>query len=469
MDGFIALDPNEAIENKSIVDILQLTPGAGTMYCGNCVRDNALVAALRTLGHQVLMVPLYLPLTLDEADQSAGTPIFFGGINVYLEQKSALFRKEPRWLHHLLDSPSLLKWAAGRAGNTRAEHLGALTLSMVRGEAGNQARELEDLITWLKTQPKPDVIFLSNALLVGMTRQLKRDLDRPIVCMLQGEDYFLDSLSEPHRAACWSTLAERSKDVDLFIAPSRYFAELMRGRLGLAPERVRVVYNGISLDGYPGENGAVGKPVDGKAISPQREAKGPPVLGFFARMCREKGLDTLVEAFITLRKRQRVAGLRLCVAGSLGPADERLVNSLRERLAAAGLANEAQFHPNVDRATKLALLESFSVFSVPARYGEAFGLYVIEALAAGVPVVQPHTAAFPELVELTGGGILYEPGNAEALVEAIEGVLLEPGRSQALGTAGKRAIFEKLSAEAMARNIVEAVRENAETLKTLKS
>ena len=85
------------------MNIVQITPGAGGMYCGGCFRDNALVAALRKQGHETLMVPLYLPLTLDEADQSAGTPTFFGGINVYLEQKSALFRKAPKWLHSLLE------------------------------------------------------------------------------------------------------------------------------------------------------------------------------------------------------------------------------------------------------------------------------------------------------------------------------------------------------------------------------
>src|SRR5213078_1773226 len=124
------------------MNIVQITPGAGGMYCGNCFRDNALVAALRELGHQVLMVPLYLPMTLDEEDQSRGTPIFFSGINVYLEQKSAFFRHAPGWFHKMLASRGLLKWAAGKAAaKTRAEDLGELTLSMLRGEEGKQARE----------------------------------------------------------------------------------------------------------------------------------------------------------------------------------------------------------------------------------------------------------------------------------------------------------------------------------------
>ncbi len=423
------------------------------MYCGGCLRDNALVAALRQLGHEVLMVPLYLPLTLDEPDQSAGTPIFFGGINVYLAQKAALFREAPGWLRDLFASRRLLQWAAGKAAKTRAADLGELTLSMLRGEAGNQAREIEELLAWLKTQPKPDVICLSNALLIGMARRLKSDLGAPVACALQGEDSFLDALPESHRAACWRLLAERAAEVDLFIAPSRYFANLMRERLGLPADRVRVVHNGISLDGY-GEEGRERK---SEVRSPKSEVQSAevPALGYFARMCPEKGLDTLVEAYLLLRQRGRVGQLKLRVGGSCGPADEAFVNSLRKRLAAGGLLGDVEFHPNVDRAGKLAFLRSLSVFSVPARYGEAFGLYVIEAMAAGVPVVLPRLAAFPELIEATGGGVLCATDDPPALAEAIEALLLNPARARALGDAGRRAVFERFSAEAMARVLAE--------------
>jgi glycosyltransferase involved in cell wall biosynthesis len=412
------------------------------MYCGGCLRDNALVAALRKLGHQVLMVPLYLPLTLDEEDQSAGTPLFFGGISVYLEQKSPLFRGAPGWLHDLFASRRLLQWAAGKAAKTRAADLGELTLSMLRGEAGNQARELEALITWLKTQPKPDVLCLSNALLIGMARRLKTELRVPVACALQGEDFFLDALPESHRAACWQALAERATEVDLFIAPSRYFGNLMRERLGLPADRVQVVHNGINLDGYQAE-----------VQSPKSKVQsaGVPILGFFARMCREKGLDTLVEAYIVLRQRGRVGNLKLRVGGSCGPADGAFVDSLRARLRASGLLGDVEFHPNLDRASKLAMLRSLSVFSVPALYGEAFGLYVIEALAAGVPVVQPRTAAFPELIEATGGGVLCAPGDARALAEAVEELLLDRARARALGEAGRQAVTKRFSAAAMAQ------------------
>jgi glycosyltransferase involved in cell wall biosynthesis len=429
------------------VNIIQLTPGAGAMYCGGCLRDNALVAALRKAGHQALMVPLYLPLTLDEEDQSTGTPVFFGGINVYLQQKAALFRGAPGWLHDLFSSRRLLTWAAGKAAKTRAADLGELTLSMLRGEAGNQAREIGELIAWLKTQPRTDVVSLSNALLIGMVRRLKSELGVPVACALQGEDSFLDGLPESHRAACWRTLAERAAEVDLFVAPSRYFGDLMRERLGLAADQVRVVYNGINLDGYEVE----GQKPDSRWQMIEGKEKDVPTLGFFARMCPEKGLDTLVEAYLLLRQRGRVGNLKLRVGGSCGPADGAFVDSLRERLLASGLLGEVEFHPNLDRAGKLEFLRSLSVFSAPARYGEAFGLYVIEALAAGVPVVQPRTAAFPELLEATGGGVLCAAGDAVALAEAVEELLLNPARARALGETGRRAVFRKFSAEAMAQ------------------
>ena len=463
------------------MNIIQLTPGAGAMFCGNCLRDNALVAALRQLGHRVTLVPLYLPLTLDQEDQSAGTPIFFGGINVYLEQKSELFRHAPAWLRHLFSWRPLLRWAAGKAAKTRASELGELTLSMLRGEAGNQAGELDELIQWvLHTQPPDDVVCLSNALLLGQARRLKSELRAPLVCTLQGEDSFLDALPPTHRAACWQTLAERAAEVDAFIAPSSYFAKVMSERLGLPSARIHMVHNGIDLAGYspppapvPGfsENNpphsalaTLHSSLDTRPVLrstssvalrrvDRTAARGhsPPVLGYFARMCREKGLAALVEAFVILRRRERTKGLKLRIGGSCGPADEPFVSSLRERLKQEALLEAVEFHPNLDRAAKLSFLRGLSVFSVPALYGEAFGLYLIEAMAAGVPVVQPQTAAFPELIEATGGGVLCAPGDPKALADAIESLLLDPDRAGALGQAGARAVFEKFSAQSMAR------------------
>src|SRR5258706_47606 len=168
----------------------------------------------------------------------------------------------------------------------------------------------------------------------------------------------------------------------MFISPIKYFAGVMGRRLGVPPERIRVVYNGINLKGY----------------APKRIASDAPVIGFFARMCREKGLDLLVDAYIELRKQDRFKKVQLRIGGSCGPNDEPFVESLKDLLRKTGLLESVEFRPNLTRSQKLEFLESLSLFSVPARYSEAFGLYVIEAMAAGVPVVQPRSGAFTEIV-----------------------------------------------------------------------
>jgi glycosyltransferase involved in cell wall biosynthesis len=424
------------------MNLVQITAGAGGMFCGICFRDNAVVAALRKMGHDVLMVPLYLPLTLDEEDQSAGVPIFFSGINVYLEQKSALFRHAPNWLHQMLTARGLLSWVGTKAAKTQPRDLGDLTLSMLRGEEGNQARDLYDLIEWLRTHAKPDAIMLSNALLIGLARQLKAELNVPVICMFQGEDGYLDSLPEAYRADCWKVLAERAGELDGLCAPSGYFAEFMTRRLSLPTGRVKMVPNGINLTGYAGHQPAIAAP-------------NPPVLGYFARMCHDKGLDVLIDAYLLLRKRARVKNARLKIGGGCGPTDEVFVAPLRRRLEEAGVGGDVEFHPNLDRAGKIDFLRSLSVFSVPSRSREAFGLYVVEAMAAGVPVVQPRAGAFPEIVEATGGGALCEPENREALADCIEKLLLEPERARKMGALAREAVLEKFSAEAMARGTLE--------------
>lgn len=408
------------------------------MYCGNCFRDNALVAEWRKMGQDAVMASMYLPMTLDEEDQSKQAPIFFSGINVYLEQVFPLFGKAPDWLRSWLASPSVLKWAGGRAGKTRADQLGDLMLSMIYGELGNQARDLDDLIAWLKNDQKPDVVCLSNALLAGMVRRIRSDVGVPVVVELQGEDSFLDSLPESHRAKCWDALRERAGEVDMFIAPTHYFAEVMTKRLDLRPERVKVVYNGVRLDGY----------------APAESEPKPPVLGYFARMCKEKGLDTLVAAYIHLRSRNLVPNLRLKIGGAMGPSDEQYVAKLKSDLKANNLLADVEFHPNLDKEQKQAFMKSLSVFSVPALYGESFGLYLTEAWASGVPVVQPRHAAFPELIDFTKAGLICEPRDPVALAEAIASVLNTPGRRAELSAAALKASREVFNVTAMAKNIL---------------
>lgn len=423
------------------------------MYCGACMRDNALVRAIRALGHDAILLPLYTPLTTDQPDQSNGR-VFFGGLNVFLQHTSAIFRKIPAWLDRPLDASPLLRLAGRFAAKTQPSALGELTISVLRGEEGSHAKELNRLLGWMSSQPRPDAIILSNALLCGLAARLKQTLGAPVICTLQGEDFFLDSLPESHREKAWSVLRERAADINGFIAVSRYYADVMSQRLSLPAEKVRVVYNGIDVAGYEP------LPLVARASLPANasagtEARPTPTVGFLARMAPEKGLHTLIDAFEAVHA--KIPDVRLRIAGSKTPGDEPFVKKMTEKLKSAGLLPQVEFLPNLSRQKKIEFLQSLDVLSVPAEYGESFGLYVLEALACGVPVVQPRHAAFPELLEATGGGILYAPGRVDELAEGIYSLLKDPRRRAALGAAGRASVLARFTQEQMARDVIGVV------------
>ncbi|MEK0447488.1 MAG: hypothetical protein RLZZ399_2809 [Verrucomicrobiota bacterium] len=421
--------------------LLFLTPGTGSYYCGVCMRDNALVRQLRLMGHDAVLLPLYLPLTLEEEAASPGAPVFFGGLSVYLQQKFAWFRKAPRWVDRILDHPWVLSRLGRFSGMTQGPEIGALTLSMLQGEEGAQSREVEKLVGWMESGEKPDVVWLSTGLLVGVARRIREVLGVPVLCSFQGEDSFLDALPEPWRTRCWEEAGRRCAELQAMVAPSRYFAEKMRARLGLAEGSVRVVPNGMSLEGY-GDGAAAG--IRG----------GAPTVGYLARLIPGKGLGVVVDAFLVLKKRGRVPGVRLACAGTMISGDAAFLEQQKERIRAAGWEGDADFLPNVTKEEKVAFLRGLTLLSVPASYGEAFGLYLIEAMACGVPVVQPRTAAFPEIVEATGGGVLVDEGTPEALALAWEKLLLDPERARRLGHAGREAVHRSYTMEVMAERFV---------------
>jgi glycosyltransferase involved in cell wall biosynthesis len=428
--------------------IVQITPSAGdSFYCENCLRDAALVKAMIKLGHDVLMVPLYLPLSIKQDKPDTISPIFFGGVNVYLQQKLSLFRKTPRWLDRWFDSPRLLTWVGRMAGMTSAKDLGKTTISMLRGEEGLQIKELNRLVDWLDTQDnKPDIICLSNILLLGLARRIKQKLNVPIVCLLQDEEGFLDGLPSPYAEQAWQILTERAGDVDTFIAVSRFYADAMRRRLNLDPDRIKVGYTGIALEGY-----------DSCQVRPE-----VPTIGYLSQMCPDKGLETLVDAFIRLKKNETLTNARLRITGGRSAGDKTFLNRLRRKLDSRGLLDDVEFLSDFDLKAKLAFLQTLSVLSVPEKHPVACGLYVLEALAAGVPVVQPASGVFTELLEMTGGGVLCEPNNAEVLAAALEPLLLEPDHARQLGEQGRKAVYEKFNIEQTARDLMRIYAEVAQ-------
>ncbi len=424
--------------------IAHLTPGTGSFYCGACLRDQTLVRALRERGHEITLVPMYLPPFPEDPAASAGAPIRMGALNLYLQQKLPALRRLPRPVANLLDSPRLLRWLSRREGTTDPAFLGEMTISMLRGEEGRLGHEVEKLGGWFAEQPPFHAVFLSNVMLCSVARVLREHTRAALVCTLQGETPFLDALPEPHGAQAWKMLAERARDVDAFVAVSRHHADVMTERLELPPDRVSVVLNGLDLErAFP----------DDAFAPPDR-----PTLGFLARMNEEKGLSLIVEAFLRLRAGPAPT-LRLRVAGVEREEDRPLIDELKRRLAEAGLADDVEFLPNLAPEAKREFLRSLTVFSVPARGDESFGLYVLEAMAAGVPVVQPRHAAFPEILEAAGSGVLCEPDDPDALAEAIDGLLRDPEAARSMAERGRAAVRDVFSADRMARDVEKVLEE----------
>ena len=415
--------------------IAYIAAGAAGMYCGTCIHDNTLAAALQRKGHEVALIPTYTPIRTDEVDVSIDR-VFYGGINVYLQQKSALFRHTPWMLDRLFDSPSLLNGLSRFSASTSAQDLGALTVSVLQGEEGQQKKELSKLVKWLRDSYRPDIVQLTNSMFVGFAREIKKALGVPVLCALQGEDIFLEDLIEPYKSRALKLLQARAAEVDGYIAPCQYYADFMATYLDIPPNRINVVRLGLNLS----EHGT-------------RETSLPDtpfVIGYLARICPEKGLHLLVDAFYRLANQIGSDNIQLKVAGYLGQKDESYLERLVTQIDVWGLSDSFDYWGEVDRHQKIDFLNSLHVLSVPTTYRESKGLFVLEALANGVPVVQPRHGTFPELIAATGGGVLVDAESPNGIAAGISQLMNDRNYREQLGRQGKDSVHREFSDDVMA-------------------
>ncbi|MBN1852932.1 MAG: glycosyltransferase family 4 protein, partial [Pirellulales bacterium] len=371
--------------------IVHLLAGAGNMYCGSCLHGSTLASALRDAGQDILLVPVYTPLKTDDEDISHPR-VAYGGINTYLQQHFAPFRHTPWFFDRFLDSSPLLHWLGRRAGTTRPERLGSMTVSMLLGEEGRQRKELRKLVHWLLHEVQPDLVHLSNGMLVGMARQLSTALKVPVVSSLSGEDVFLEKLPEPYYTQARSVLRSRACDLAGLTAMNDSYAEFMANYLSVSRDRIQVILPGLNLSGHRMRSKVV----------PSRQTGTPAVeIGFLSRVCPEKGLHQLAEACRILAEEEKLPMIRLSVAGYLAETDLSYLRRIQSQFETWGLANRFRYVGALDRAAKIAFLQSLDVMSIPSQCRESKGLPVLEAWANGVPVVLPDQGAYSELVHDT--------------------------------------------------------------------
>ncbi len=417
------------------MNILSITAGAADMFCGSCLRDNALAAELIARGHDVTLLPVYTPTVTDEPNVSAGRPVFFGGISVYLQQHMALFRHTPWLLDRLWDAPSVIRRFASRSIKVDPAMLGALTVSTLRGESGYQRKEIEKLVHWLGNETVPDVVNLPNSMLIGLAAPIRRLWQRPIVVTLQGDDLFLDGLTEPYKAQALELIHQQIDNVDLFVSVSEYYTNYMTDYLRIPKSKMRTVPLGVAAKDFA-------------TAAPLKRA--PFTIGYFARIAPEKGLHNLAEAYRLLRHDRGLPPSRLVAAGYMGADHRSYLDGIQRSLTAAGLRDEFQYFGTVDREQKVRFLQSIDLLSVPSGYHEPKGLYLLEAMASGVPVVQPNHGAFPELIDRTGGGLLARSERPEDIADAILELWRDPARAAAMGARGAAGVRRAYTIDQMA-------------------
>jgi glycosyltransferase involved in cell wall biosynthesis len=417
--------------------ILSVTAGAASMYCGSCLRDNALAAQLITRGHDVTLIPLYTPLLSDEANVTR-PEVLFGGISIYLQHQWALFRRLPRFVDRLLDAPWLIRAFADRSVSTDPKLLGGLTISMLDGPGGVLRKEFDKLLEWVRQEPRPDVVTITNSMLIGLARPLADALRAPICCTLQGEALFLEGLTEPYRTRAIERIRAQVRDVDRFVAVSGFEATYMRDYLGIPAEKMAVVPLGIRVEDFKDAKGAE------DAEAPSAKAF---TIGFLGRIAPEKGLHLLADAFVRLRRKTGRSQMRLEAAGYLAAAHKPYLADVQRILERAGLQGDFVYHGAVDRAGKTRFLRGIDVMSMPATYDEPKGFTLLEAMASGVPVVEPRRGALTEIVERAGGGLLVPPDNPELLADGLCRLWTDRSLREELGRRGREGVRQHYTIE----------------------
>ncbi len=430
------------------------------------MHDNTLARALARQGVDLLLTPLYTPIRTDEENTSIDR-VFFGGINVYLQQKIPFLRAAPEFIDRFFDQPWLLRWATSRGMETSAKQLGAMTVSMLRGARGHQRKEVLKLCRWLSDEVRPGLVISSNMLIAGAAPEIKHRIQRPFLVTLQGDDIFLNDLLEPYRTQALEEIRRLDASIDGYLVHSCFYADYMADFLGIAREKIHLVPLGIDTQGFP-ELPAVGA-TDHQGDEAGATSSRPLTIGYLARLAPEKGLHVLVDAFLELRRRPGMEHARLHVAGWLGEGQRNFADEQFAKLRRAGLSEHFHYAGEVDRRQKITFLRELDVFSVPTVYREPKGLFVLEALAAGAPVVQPEHGAFPELLAQTGGGLLTRPGDPGRLADALHELLTNHDRRRELAHQGHRTVHARFNADAMARETRERLApflgpQHAETL-----
>ena len=349
------------LKNKLLLmKIINIVPGfGGTFYCGNCLRDSGFTRAMKETGHEAHTLPIYLPLFAEYRDNEVDVPVFYGAVNIYLKQNFKFLRKMPAWLQNFFNSRPILNYAVKKAGSTRARGLEEMTRSMLLGHEGYQKEELQQLLDYLKFHEKPDIVHLSNALLLGLAYKIRNELNIPVVCSLQDEDVWIDAMEDSYRKKLWELMAEKARDVDAFVAVSDYFAGVMKMKMSLNDKQLHTIHVGVDPEKY-------------EVTTPPGNS---PVIGFLSRMNKGNGFEIFIDAFIELKDNLKFKDAKLRLSGGKSGDDKRFINRQVRKLKKKDYLKDVEFIDDFRTDALPEFFRNMSLLSVPVLKGEAQQLH----------------------------------------------------------------------------------------------
>ena len=418
--------------------IVHVIPGnGGGFYCENCLRDAAIVRTLRALGHDALVAPMYLPLPEPDFGRT-DRRVFCGAVGLYLAESVPFLRGMPRWLERIVDSRPALALASRMSGSTDPSSLSELTLSMLAGEGDFYARELDGLARWIAREAKPDIVHLSNALILAIAGRIRSETRIPVVVSLQDEDTWIDELDPEDAERAWSLVGRQAANADLFMPVSDFYARSLAAKLGIDLERMRVVPIGIDVERYRTSVRA-----------------DPPRIGYLSRLSERMGFGILAEAFALLKKMPGTEQATLAAMGGSTGSDRAFLKKTFAFLSSRGILKDVSVHRGFAPEERIDFLSSLAALSVPASSGEAFGAFLIEAAASGVPAVQPRVGAYTEILSATGGGVLTQSAAPREIADALSALLRDPGRAAAMAARGRAGVQAGYTTRTMAEGALQ--------------
>lgn len=426
---------------KGTMRILYLVGGDDTIAGGATVRDSTFVRGLVEAGHDVMAVSLYGPASAE--GEEGYSRIFHPLGQTTLRRLFPRLSRVPGTIAGLFRRPQPVRTMTSLAvTGKRGDPRGPLAVSLLSGANKLQRREFSRLMEFVGGATI-DVAVLSNTMLSGLTEAIRANLGCPIICLSQGADRFVETIEEPYRSDARKLIRKNARLFRLVVAASRYFAIRTTEFLALPASRIKVVPPGV--DAATLQNPA-----------PRRRV--PFTIGYMAPIRKDKGLDILIEAMESLVRDTPVEP-ELWISGRV--EDERYWNRLHRRLEGPALKNVHRIYGTLIEKERRDFMEGLSAFVVSSREPEPRATHILEAMAAGVPVVGPASGIVPEIFQYANGGLLV---SSEApswmFAQALELLAAMPDTADEMGRVGSEGVNKYFSIQSSADRL-KAVLEEA--------